>query len=436
MSMLRFNRAILAGACAVLATLGAACQTIEDYATELKNQPNNEQDMFGPGATPVAGSHAPQKLPPKDPHAFGIGAVLPLNGLRASSGRAMQRGLALAVAEVNAAGGLNGQPIQLDVLDSSNDLNDGGAALQQLRDRGEAVLLVGDGPLAIAAAGQLANFPQLVGFLCDYVAVPKLTPKNGVRIYLNGDQEARAITGYLEAAGVTRVAVLNQNDLAGESHQQYLLYQFSGNHDIYTAKEAYGADEGDFALLAKAMLRVNSGALILAGIGPEYPKIMSAFDDVGWKGAIFGYASVNGLAGLAASGGLAASAAYPLPDFAAHPRNTEAGRAFADQYHAKYGEDPALPAAYAYDNIHALTAAAAQAASSDPLKIRDGLLALRTYTGAVGRYEIKDDGDTEMPLSLLHADGQIVPPPDKSASPPASYQIINLTTPDTTLPAP
>ncbi len=409
--------------------LGTGCQSLENYASNLNAQSSTEPDLFGARPAPESSSPPFEKLPPKDPHAFGLGAVLPLTGLRASSGRAMQNGLDLAVAEVNSAGGLNGQPIQLDILDSRGDLDAGAAALARLRDRGEAVLLVGDGPLAIAMADQLANYPQLIGFLCDYVTVPKLTPKNGVRIYLNGDQEARAIVGYLNAAGVTRVAVLNQNDLAGISHKQYLQFQFSGNHDLYTTTEDYAPGEHDFALLAKAMLRVNSGALILAGVGPEYPAIMTAFDAVGWQGMVFGYASVNGLGGLAVSGALAASAAYPLPDFAANPRSTEAGRAFADLYHAKYGEDPALPAAYAYDNVHALAAAAAQAAANDPLKIRDSLLSLHTYTGAVGRYEIKDDGDTEMPLRLLRADGQSAPPPTPTAAP-TPTQTLNLIAPE------
>ena len=98
-----------------------------------------------------------------------------------------------------------------------------------------------------------------------------------------------------------------------------------------------------------------------------------------------------------------------------NPRSTDASRTFADKYHAQYGEDPGLPAAYAYDNIHALAAAAAQAASSDPQKIRDGFIALRNYVGAAGRYDIKDDGDTEMPLRLWRANGQPAPEPSKSA---------------------
>jgi branched-chain amino acid transport system substrate-binding protein len=434
MPISRFHRILLACVCAAAAALAAGCQTVEDYASQLQAQPNNETVINDARASPLSSSPTLQKLPAKDPHAFGLGAVLPLTGLRASSGQAMQNGLDLAVAEVNAAGGLNGQPIQLDILDSRGDLDAGAAALAQLRDRGEAALLVGDGPLAIAMADQLANYPQLIGFLCDYVTVPKLTPRNGVRLYLNGDQETRAIVDYLNAAAMTRVAVLNQNDLAGISHKQYLQFQFSGNHDLYTTTEDYAPGERDFALLAKAMLRVNSGALILAGVGPEYPAILAAFDNAGWRGSVFGYASVNGLRGLTAPGTLAASAAYPLPDFAANPRSTEAGRAFADLYRSKYGEDPALPAAYAYDNVHAFAAAAAQAAANDPLKIRAALLALRTYTGAVGRYEIKDDGDTEMPLRLLRADGQPAPPPTSTTAP-TPTQTLNLIAPGIIPPA-
>jgi len=423
----------LAGAGAACAALAAGCQEVGDYTHQLASQSGGTPSTYDGVAQPVWSAEAPPKLPPKDAHSFGIGAVLPLHGPRAASGRAMQRGLELAVAEVNAAGGVNGQPIQLDAIDGGADSSSGAIALGALRDHGEAVLLVGDAPLAITQAETLAEWPQLIGFLCDYVPVPRLTPKNGVRLYLNGDQEANAIEGYIEAAGVERVAVIHQNDLTGTSHSQYLAFLFSGNHRIYTTDEAYGAGERDFALLAKAMMSVNNGAIVLAGDGPEYANLLAAFDAAGWKGQVFGYASVTGLADLSSTTGLAATAAYPLPDFAANPRSTESGRAFADAYRAKYGEDPPLAAAYAYDNIRALAAAAQQAATSDPLKIRAGFLALKSYTGAAGRYEIKDDGDTAMPLRLLRADGQPLPAPSKAAEAPAG-QTIHLPTPEIILP--
>jgi len=419
---------MLTGACAMAAALAAGCQAVEDYTHGLSTQPNGPTSAFDGVGQQTWSAAAPPKLPAKDPHGFGVGAVLPLFGLRAASGRAMQRGLELAVAEINAAGGINGQQVQLDVLDSGVNLASGAEALGALRDHGEALLVVGDGPLAIDQAENLAGYPQLVAFLCDYVTVPQLTPKNGVRIYLNGDQEGHAIEGFIESSPIRRTAVIYQNDLAGLSNSKFLAYLFSGNHAIFTTAEAYDPGEHEFALLAKTMMTVNDGAIILAGDGPEYAKILTDFAAAGWTGQVLGYASVSGLAPLSAGVGLAATAAYPLPDFAANPRSTESGRVFADAYLAKFGEEPLLPAAYAYDSLRALAAAAQQAATADPLKIRSSFISLKSYTGAVGRYEIKDDGDTAMPLRLLRADGTPLPPPIKSNSP-STVQIMKLQAP-------
>jgi len=414
MHLWRMNRFLGLSALVTLAAFGAGCDTLSKWQNYAENEPANP-DAFSPHASPAIA--APQvSLPAKDPHAFTIGAVLPLTGSRVQTGQMMQRGLQLAIGEINAVGGVNGQPVQLAVLDSRSDLEMGETALGAFRDYGEAVLLVGDGPLAVDRTEQLAGYPAVVGFLCDYVAGPKLTPKNGVRIYLNGDQEGRAIEGYVEAAGIDRVAVLHQSDLLSESNKQYVLYLFSGNHRIFTTEEGYSATEQNFTLLGQAMLRVNTGALVFAGYGPEYGKILGAFETAGWQGTVLGYAEVGGLSNLPGTGRLASTAAYPLPDFASNPRSTVAGRAFMDLYRAKYNADPDLPAAYAYDTVHALADAAKQAASSDPQKIRAGFITQHTYTGAVGRYDIKDDGDTEMPLYLMRADGQALPPPSKPAA--------------------
>jgi branched-chain amino acid transport system substrate-binding protein len=341
-----------------------------------------------------------------------VGAAIPLTGREAALGRSMQHGLELAAADVNAAGGVNGQPITLSLRDSQGDTSEGGA-VEYESDHGANVLLVGDAALAIAMNDKLSHYPQLIGFMCDYVPALVMAPKNGVRIYLNGDQEAKAIEGYAAASGLEKASVIFQNIPTGQSHSRYLDYLLQADH-FGTYLDSYSPGEKDFQLLAKAMLRIQYGALIMVGDGPEYPDILAAFDATGWKGLAFGYVPTGNLTALNRPGGLAATAMYPLPDFAINPRSTEAGRTFADKFRAKYGEDPDLPAAYAYDNICALAAASAQAKSFDPAKIREAFIALTTYTGATGRYNIKGDGDTEMPMRLYYANGQPAPPPVKS----------------------
>jgi branched-chain amino acid transport system substrate-binding protein len=440
MTIARFGRWAFLGALAALAGMAAGCQTIQQLNKLPAGGSDNDRGGFdapGPGHLDAPGpdptfANRPSlpSLPAKNPHAFGIGAVLPLQGPQGNTGVAMRQGLQLAVDEVNAAGGINGQPIQLDIFDYRGDPDLGGQALTALNERGENIILVGDDTLAVTKAEQLATYPALIGFLSDYVAGPKQTPKNGVRIYLNGDQEARAIEGYIESSGIDRAAVVHLNAPLAESNKQYLLYLFSGNHNIFTTEEGYSPSEQNFSLLGQAMLRVNTGALVLIGQGPEYARILTAFDAAGWHGLVFGYLGNAGLAAVTGPGRLLTSAAYPLPDFAVNPRSTEAGRGFADAYRAKFQTAPALAAAYAYDNIRALAAAAKQAGSADTAKVRAAFIALGTYTGAAGRYDIKDDGDTEMPLRLFRADGQPLPPPvNQSLAAPSSGDIQKIQAP-------
>jgi ABC-type branched-subunit amino acid transport system substrate-binding protein len=59
--------------------------------------------------------------PTPAPDAIRIGAVLPFSGTRAASGVPLEAALRLAVDDVNAAGGLGGRPLWLDVADSHSD---------------------------------------------------------------------------------------------------------------------------------------------------------------------------------------------------------------------------------------------------------------------------------------------------------------------------
>jgi branched-chain amino acid transport system substrate-binding protein len=364
-----------------------------------------------------AGCSSGPELPKGGPQTLAMGAVAPLSGPNALVGRSLQRGLELGAADVNAAGGVNGKPVALAVLDSQSDIIEGGKAIQRWRDRNVPILLLAEPSLAAYFATDLGDAPQLVGFLSDYVPVPTLTPKNGVRIFLNGDQEGRLIENYLAAAGINKAAVLYVGTLAGKSQAQYMAFLLHGDY-IGVYEDAYTATETDYRLLAEYMPRENAEAIVLAGYGREYPTILAAFDHAGWNGLVLGYVGQDTLAGLSGQTGLASKLLFPVPEFVINPRGTPEGRAFADEYRAKYGEDPDLPAAYGYDNVRILALAAQDANSFDPQKIRAAYLALNTYAGAAGTYTIKHDGDTEMPLLLVDGNGQLAPPPAKPQLPP------------------
>ncbi len=369
-----------------------------------------------------AGCTSTADLPSGNAKTLALGAVVPLTGPHALLGQSMRRGLELGVEDVNAAGGAAGRTVTLGVLDSQSDLTEGAKAVAKFTDRNVPVLLLAEPSLAAFMADGLAGRPQLIGFMSDYVTVPSATPKNGVRIFLNGDQEGKLITAYLAASGINKVAILHHGDLIGQSHAQYMEFLLHGEY-LTTYKDAYSPTERNFGPLAEIMQRVKADAIVLVGYGPEYPSVMASFEMAGWKGLVLGYLGQDSLAGLSNQHGLAGSAIYPAPAFLTNPTGTDAGRAFVERFRAKYGSEPDLPAAYAYDNVRALAASATLAASVQPQKIRQGFLSMGHYTGAVGTYSIHPDGDTEMPLQLVTGDGQPPPPPPKNAKVP---ELINV----------
>src|SRR5688572_3352471 len=72
-----------------------------------------------------------------------IGLIAPLSGGSAASGEAIQRGMLLAIAEVNRAGGALGRRLALVVRDVPNDPAAGVTALQELITRHGIVAVFG-----------------------------------------------------------------------------------------------------------------------------------------------------------------------------------------------------------------------------------------------------------------------------------------------------
>jgi branched-chain amino acid transport system substrate-binding protein len=90
--------------------------------------------------------------------AIRIGMVDPLTGVYAAVAQNEVTGAKLAVAEVNAKGGILGRPIELLVEDSANDVGTGVQKARKLLERDEVTFLIGDVNSAIAQAiAQVTN---------------------------------------------------------------------------------------------------------------------------------------------------------------------------------------------------------------------------------------------------------------------------------------
>ena len=75
------------------------------------------------------------------------------------------------------------------------------------------------------------------------------------------------------------------------------------------------------------------------------------------------------------------------------PYQSEANAKFSDSFNEIHGKIPDGNAAWVYDAINVLAMAIEKSGSTEPAKIREGILSIQGYEGAEGVYDFEEDGD-------------------------------------------
>jgi branched-chain amino acid transport system substrate-binding protein len=329
-----------------------------------------------------------------------VGAVEILSGPNAAYGTAIEQGLDLALAAVNAKGVLGGRPIALTVEDSGGTKDGAINAARKLIGRDKVVAIIGP---------TLSNEMFAVGPVTNGRGVPTIgtsTTAKGITdigpfIFRTSLPEADVVPVTLKKAlarGVKTVALLYASDDAfSKSGFDTMKAAAEAAKLQIVAIESFGSKDTDFsaqltkikslkpdAVAISALVEPISGVLLQArqlGFGKE-----TLF--IGGNGA--NSPKLGQIAGAAADGLIVGS-----PWFVGKP--DKLNQDFVAAFREKYGKDPDQFAAQAYDTLLILAEAIDRAGAADPAKIRDALLAT-DHTGPLGPFrftEHRDPASTE-----------------------------------------
>ncbi|MFJ3839387.1 ABC transporter substrate-binding protein [Streptomyces sp. NPDC090054] len=160
----------------------------------------------------MSANHPPRPLPPKG-SPVRLGALAPLTRPGwVTAGRHLLAGLDLAVREVNAAGGIDGDPLELLVRDTAADPERAAAAVRELADLGVAAV-VGEYHSVVARAAAARADALGVPFLCSSAVLDALTdePTEWVaRLAPAQSRGWRTYGDFLLGTGRRRIAVATQ----------------------------------------------------------------------------------------------------------------------------------------------------------------------------------------------------------------------------------
>ena len=270
-----------------------------------------------------------------------LGTVIPLSGPGASYGASIQQGLDMAMREINAAGGINGHKITLDVADDASDPAQSVIALQRLVNDNDDLVVGGWGSsqvLANMAVAERAGMP--------YIVVGASNPR------------------------ITTSAIYDTNDYG------------VGLRDIFTAAltkqgmqpvdvESYQTSDKDFTAQLTHIAAAEPDAVMLFGTLPAIAAIMNQARDQGIDARFLGAAGLSNeavikLAPQAAQHAIATAYFHVDEDAAAKDWATRFEQAFA---HANQAPRPSQ-AAPAYEALKLIAAPCLAQAGTDKDKLR------------------------------------------------------------------
>lgn len=347
-------------------------------------------------------STAPERMHRPVSNEVPLGAVLPITGNYAFTGEPIQRGMALAVEEINGRGGvLGGFPLRLEARDSRSEISTGNREIQRLLNQPAIhTIAVAQAEIVAYIETDLNTHPVLINYMTSYPPVPGRNP-NAVRIFDNGPDQMQLIADYIAAEKLQPVVILATDDVHGRSLARYLQFLLSGEF-IKAYFDVYSPGERNFDLFAEQIMRVEPGAFVLIGYGEEYPAVATALKKQNFSGPVLGHmGNATPETVIQFRGILDRPILIAGTYFVTRPQDSELTRRFIEAYTARYGEAPTQAAAYGYDYVHLLARSINTADSLDANAVRAAMLATEGFVGAMGSITFTPQGDITVPTEII-----------------------------------
>jgi ABC-type branched-subunit amino acid transport system substrate-binding protein len=332
-----------------------------------------------------------EKPEPKGLTEVRLGVLAPLEGnVLVPQGKQLLQGATLAVEEANARGGYKGIPYKIL---PHNDVGLWGAAANEVVKMGD------EGVWAIM--GTIDDINSHVGirvalkleipWINSSDPDPTFTETNipwVVRCIADDRQSSYALVDYIyQQKGLKRVAVLRVNNRYGRVGVMEFRDAALRIEKPIVLEVRYNDGETNFDVQLERVKNSNPDAVVLWGNALEMGLILNRMRELGMDYPVFpSDRAVNPLfietAGENANGIVTTCQYNPKAD------NPEL-KAFQKNYKKRFGQEPDVFAAHAYDGMN-MTIDAIEKVGLNRYLIRDELTGLKTYNGITG--EIIFDG--------------------------------------------
>lgn len=330
---------------------------------------------------------------PEDGESWRIGGIGPITGGAAIYGVAVQQGAQIAIDEINAAGGINGTPIEFSFEDDEHNPEKSVNAYNALKDWGMQLLLgtVTSGPCtAVAAEAAVDNMFLLTpsGSSTDILA----DKTNAFQVCFSDPNQGVGSAQYIgENAMATKVAVIyDSSDVYSTGIYEKFAAEAENQPFEIVVAEAFTADSNtDFSVQLQKAKSAGAELVFLPIYYQQSALILTQANDMDYAPTFFSCDGMDGILGADNFDTSLAEGVVLLTPFVADATD-EATVNFVTKYQEAYGETPIQFAADAYDGMYIIKAALEKAGLSSDASVSEICEALKaamveiTFDGLTG----------------------------------------------------
>jgi branched-chain amino acid transport system substrate-binding protein len=322
--------------------------------------------------------------------AIRLGHFASMTGDTATFGQSADRGMRLAIDEVNSSGGVLGRKLELITEDDRSVTEEARTAAQKLIQRDRVVALLGE----VASSRSMAAAPE-----AQRAGVPMISPAStNTKVTEVGDYVFR--TCFIDPFQGAVMARFASSELG--ARRMAILFDFKQDYSVgladafrqtfrelggeIVADERYTSGDIEFRAQLTTIRAASPDAVFVPGYYTELGLIAKQARELGIAVPLLGGDGWDSEKTLEI-GGDAVEGYYFSTHYSAESDDPRV-QSFVLRYKDAYGSVPDAMGALGYDAAKLLADAIARAGSTDGPALRDAIAATRDFGGITGRITI------------------------------------------------
>ncbi len=315
-----------------------------------------------------------------------IGLMAPLTGFAAADGLSVLNSVKLAVERVNSEGGVLGKKVQLVSYDDRADAKEAVGLARKLIQQDRVVGVVGGSYSTPSRAVAPIFQDDEVPFVAAYAVHPDITKagdycfRNGFLGMVEGKSAAYVAVKMLKAK---KIALLTSDNDFGRTLAEGFRTYLKGQNAAIVYQQTYPFKEKDFKPYLAKIKEKAPDLIFASGYYFQTGPIVKQAREMGIKTQIVGEEGADSpkfleIAGPAAEGFIITT------NLNRDDKRPEV-QAFLKEYRKRYGIEPDMVGASAYDAFMIIVDAVKRADSTQGPEVRKAIAATRDFDGLTGR---------------------------------------------------